>query len=125
MQDINILWFKRDLRIFDNQALHEAQKDADVLPLYIIEPELWQQKSYSDRQWKFCKECLIELREELKALGQPLIIRVGNVSEIFENISKNFRIKGVYSHQETGDFFTYKRDQEIRNWTKKKQHYLV
>ena len=37
MKQINILWFKKDLRIFDNEALCEAIKDNDILPIYIIE----------------------------------------------------------------------------------------
>ena len=36
MKEINILWFKKDLRIFDNEALNEAIKDNDILPIYII-----------------------------------------------------------------------------------------
>ena len=36
MKEINILWFKKDLRIFDNEALCEAIKDNDILPIYIL-----------------------------------------------------------------------------------------
>ena len=47
------------------------------------------QKTHSYRQWQFCKECLIDLRNSLKNIGQPLIIRTGKVIEIFEkNIQK-------------------------------------
>ena len=116
MKDINILWFKKDLRIFDNEALTESLKDRDIIPIFIIEKELWIQKTYSDRQWQFCKESLLDLRNSLKNIGQPLIIRTGKVIEIFEEISKKFNIKGIYSHQETGDYYTYKRDQEVRKW---------
>ena len=41
MKDINILWFKRDLRVKDNEALIESLKDRDILPIYIVEKELW------------------------------------------------------------------------------------
>ena len=118
MKEVNIVWFKKDLRIADNEALIEAQKDSDILPLYIIEKELWKQKAYSDRQWQFCKESLLDLRKELKSLGQPLIIRVGNAKEIFEDLFSKFIIKGIYSHQETGDYFTYERDQKIEKLLK-------
>ncbi len=121
MKDINILWFKKDLRIFDNEALTESLKDGDIIPLYIIEKELWLQRTYSDRQWQFCKESILDLRNSLKKIGQPLIIRTGKVIEIFDEISKKFYIKGIYSHQETGDYFTYQRDKEVRNWASKKQ----
>ena len=121
MKDINILWFKRDLRVKDNEALIESLKDRDILPIYIVEKELWRQKTYSDRQWQFCKESLIDLRNSLENIGQPLIIRTGKVIEIFDEISNKFNIKGIYSHQETGDYFTYKRDKEVRKWASMKK----
>ncbi len=116
MKEINILWFKKDLRIFDNEALCEAIKDNDILPIYIIELDIWSQNTHSDRQWQFCKESLIDLRNALTEIGQPLIIRTGNVINIFDEISSKFKIKGIYSHQETGDWLTYKRDQKVREW---------
>ncbi len=117
MEKVNILWFKKDLRIEDNEALFEASKRFKLLPIYIIEKDLWSQNSYSDRQWQFCKESLIDLNQDLKKLGQELVIRTGDVIETFEEISKSFKIMGIYSHQETGDYYTYKRDQKIRTWT--------
>ena len=117
MHEINICWFKKDLRVEDNEALYESSKDYDVLPIYIIEKEKWQQSSHSYRQWKFCKECLIDLKEDLNSIGQPLIIRVGDVINIFEEIKEIFKVMGIYSHQETGDFLSYKRDQKVRKWS--------
>ena len=103
MKDINILWFKKDLRIDDNEALYESLKNNDILPIYIFEIELWNQKTHSRRQWQFCKESVLDLRNSLKEKGQPLVIRTGNVIEIFEEISSKFNIMGIFSHQETGD----------------------
>ena len=117
MKEINILWFKKDLRIYDNEALCEAIKDNDILPIYIIELDIWSQNTHSNRQWEFCKESLIDLRNALAEIGQPLIIRTGNVINIFNEISSQFKIKEIFSHQETGDWLTYKRDQKVREWT--------
>ena len=128
MRDINILWFKKDLRIEDNEALYESLKEYDILPIYIFEIDVWNQKTHSNRQWQFCKESVLDLRNAFLEIGQPLIIRTGNVVEIFEEISFKFNIKGIYSHQETGDWLTYKRDQEVKCWASKKniiwQEYL-
>ena len=121
MKDINILWFKKDLRIDDNEALYESLKNNDILPIYIFEIELWNQKTHSRRQWQFCKESVLDLRNSLKEKGQPLVIRTGNVIEIFEEISSKFNIMGIYSHQETGDWLTYKRDQKVKLWASNKK----
>ncbi len=116
MNEINILWFKKDLRIYDNEAICKAIKDNDILPIYIIELDIWSQNTHSHRQWEFCKESLIDLRNALAEIGQPLIIRTGNVIKIFDEISSKFKINGIYSHQETGDWLTYKRDKKVRKW---------
>ena len=59
-------------------------KNSMILPIYVLEKEKWQQPSHSYRQWQFCKECLIDLKEDLHIMGQPLIIRIGDVIDIFE-----------------------------------------
>jgi len=99
MKKINILWFKKDLRIYDNEALCEAIKDNDILPIYIIELDIWNQNTHSYRQWQFCKESLIDLRNALTEIGQPLIIMSGTVINNFNEISSKFKIKEIYSHQ--------------------------
>ena len=40
--EIQIVWFKRDLRISDHQPLFDASKDLlPLLPIYFVEPEYW------------------------------------------------------------------------------------
>ena len=46
-----------------------AAQRGDVLPLYIIEPELWAQPDMSARHYEFLCECLDELDEDLQKLG--------------------------------------------------------
>ena len=44
---LNIVWFKRDLRIADHRPLAMAIAAGPTLPLYIAEPELWAQPDAS------------------------------------------------------------------------------
>jgi deoxyribodipyrimidine photo-lyase len=37
----SVMWFRRDLRLADNPALLEACADGPVLPLFVLDPELW------------------------------------------------------------------------------------
>lgn len=110
---IQIVWFKRDLRIEDHRALVAAARSGPVLPLFIVEPELWQEPDMSARQWAFVRECLNSLREDLAALGQPLIIRVGEASEILERARQRYGQIKLWSHQETGNGWTYERDKSV------------
>ncbi|MBW8309923.1 MAG: deoxyribodipyrimidine photo-lyase [Candidatus Paracaedibacteraceae bacterium] len=63
---MDILWFKHDLRICNHAALTCASQSDAVLPIYILEPELWKQPNISKRHYIFLNECLQRLDEELK-----------------------------------------------------------
>ncbi|MFN5695543.1 MAG: deoxyribodipyrimidine photo-lyase, partial [Cyanobacteriota bacterium] len=84
MEPVQVVWFKRDLRLVDHQPLLHASLRGPVLPLVVVEPQLWQQADASARQWAFCAESLEELRVVLARLGQPLVVRVGSVEEVLE-----------------------------------------
>ena len=117
--EIQIIWFKRDLRISDHNPLYQASKSkTPSLPIYIVEPEYWQKPFASRRHWHFIHDSLMELRQDLKQLGQGLIIRVGSVVDIFKNFSKNYSIKSIYAHEETGNRWTFDRDIQVQKWCK-------
>ena len=46
---IQDVWFKRDLRVRDNEGLASAVEQGPVLPLYFVEPDLWRQPDSSSR----------------------------------------------------------------------------
>ena len=114
---INIIWFKRDLRVHDHAPLYEASKAGlPVLPLYVVEPDYWQQKFASRRHWHFIHDCLAELREDCAKLGQPLIIRVGEVIDVLDSLHDKHEINAIYAHEETGNGWTYERDKAVISW---------
>jgi deoxyribodipyrimidine photo-lyase len=116
---INIVWFKRDLRIHDHAPLHQASHgDTPVLPLYIVEPDYWQQHFASRRHWHFIFDCLQELREDCLKLGQPLIVRIGEAVNVLNQLNAEYAIQGIYSHEESGNDWTYQRDKAVINWCK-------
>ena len=117
-----ILWFKKDLRISDNTPLLKAINSGfHIIPLFVIEPELWKQKELSFRQYKFQSDCLNDLKNQLNKIGGRLIIKTGEAIKVFENFNKKYEIQAIYSHQETWNYWTYQRDSVIRKWTKRKQ----
>lgn len=115
---MHLVWFKRDLRIVDHAPLFEALKKGNVLPLYIIEPELWQQEDMSYRHYMFLRECLEELNEELSQIGQGLIIKSGDAIKVMEYFLNNCNITALWSHQETWNGWTYKRDLKVKKFLK-------
>lgn len=116
---ISIIWFKRDLRIFDNQALSMAVNNSDfVIPLYIFEKELWSQPDLSFRQYQFLCQSLDDLNQELIKIGQELVIKTGDACKIICDLIKEFDVTALYSHQETWNFWTYQRDKKIAKYLK-------
>lgn len=113
---MHIIWFKRDLRIHDHQPLaeagkHYAIKNEPVLCLYIVEPDYWQLPDTSARQWLSIAESLKELDAELfEAYGIRLTIRTGDAVEVLKNLNSLHPVMHLYSHEETGNLWTFNRD---------------
>lgn len=106
----HIIWFKRDLRVSDHAPLAAAVKAGRVLPLYIIEPELWKLPDSGRRHWHFIHDSLVDLQRDLAALGASLVIRIGEATEILEQLRHELGAFTLWSHEETGNGWTYKRD---------------
>ena len=107
---VTLLWFKRDLRLDDHQAFAAAVKRGPVLPVYIIEADYWQQPDTSLRHWQFIQGALVELNAQLTTLGQPLLLRKGPASQVLVQLCREFQVSAVYSHEETGNLWSYQRD---------------
>jgi deoxyribodipyrimidine photo-lyase len=105
-----LVWFKRDLRLQDHQPLWHAAKQGAVLPVYIIEPDYWQQPDVSLRHWQYIAPALQQLDQQLTALGQPLLVVKGAATVVLRQLCQQFAIQTVLSHEETGNLWTYQRD---------------
>ncbi len=116
---VTVVWFKRDLRTEDHAPLAEAAARGDrVVPLYIVEPELWAQPVASARQWRFVAGALEALAEELAGLGAPLTIRTGDAVETLAALRSEIGPFTLASHEETGDAWTFARDRSVAAWAR-------
>ena len=112
-ENIAILWFKRDLRISDHEALFQAIKysrknNIKILPIFIFEPGLETENDTHPRHWKWIYESVLQLKEII-----PISIFYQDAQNTFLNLLENYNVKTVFSHQETGNEVTYKRDISI------------
>ena len=72
----SLVWFRRDLRVHDNSALHHAAKTSDeVIGLFVVTPQQWKEHDDADAKISFWIENLRCLSEELGKLNIPLLIR--------------------------------------------------
>jgi deoxyribodipyrimidine photo-lyase len=113
-----IVWFKRDLRLTDHAPLAAAAANGPVICLYVVEPDYWCQPDASGRHYAFITECLASLKEELARVGASLTIRTGNVVEVLKKLVAETGAATVWSHEETGNGWTYRRDLAVQAWAR-------
>lgn len=110
-QEINIVWFKRDLRFTDHEALYNAQKHPlPVLLVYFFEPGMMNYPDWDVRHGRFVYESLQEMRSKLKEINAELYLFHAEVKPVFTELLKQYSIHTVFSHQETGNKLSYDRD---------------
>ncbi|WP_019626111.1 deoxyribodipyrimidine photo-lyase [Thioalkalivibrio sp. ALJT] len=130
---VQVVWFKRDLRIDDHVPLVQAARTGRVLPLYIVEPEYWEQADTSRRHWDFIRGSLVALDRALRGLGQALIVRHGDAAGVIEQLCATVPVAALHSHQETGNQWTFARDRAVARslsargipWHEYRQHGVV
>lgn len=84
-QEINIVWFKRDLRFTDHEPLfHAQQSPLPTLLIYCFEPSLMEFDDSDVRHWRFIYESLQEMNEKLNSLQVEIYIFHSEVLPVFE-----------------------------------------
>ncbi len=113
-QKINIVWFKRDLRLTDHLPLFNALNgDKPVLLIYFFEPLVMDYADSDIRHWRFVYESIMDLNKKLEKFNTQIHVFQKKVKPIFEQLSKKFTINTVYSHQEIGNAITFERDKNM------------
>jgi deoxyribodipyrimidine photo-lyase len=74
MRQVNIFWFRRDLRLDDNAGLYHALKsNKPVLPIFIFDTNILDElEDKADRRVEFIHAALEEMQEQLIKLGSSL-----------------------------------------------------
>jgi len=69
---MNVIWFRKDLRIYDNPALTNATENGNCKAIYISTPDQWQLHYMAPIQADFIERHLNLLAEQLLELGIEL-----------------------------------------------------
>ena len=110
LENINIMWFRQDLRISDNPAFFEAAKNKAILPIYIVDDKAAGEFKEGDASKKWLYNSLRSLNESLDG---NLNIYHGDAKEIILRIIKNHKISGVYFNR-CYEPWRIKNDNEIK-----------
>ncbi len=115
-KEIQIIWFKRDLRTQDHAPLWTAaQNSIAALAIYVFEPEIMEAQDHSERHLIFVCQSIRDLRKKLPI---PLLLFFGRPEQAFGFLQNSFTIKQVLSYQETGNRISFDRDKRVAHFFK-------
>jgi deoxyribodipyrimidine photo-lyase len=138
-EGVHVVWFKRDLRVHDHAPLALAAEaaaaaGAALVPLFVVEPGFWAEPDASRGHYRFLHGCLVGpaggprahevapseggLDGALRQRGSRLVARVGDAVAVLASLHERFGIAGLWSHQETGNAWTYTRDKAVARWAR-------
>ena len=117
---VQLVWFKRDLRIADHEPLLRASEIGPCVGLYVYETELIEAADHDEAHLKFVNQSLVELRWNLQSLGGELLLRVGRMPDVLDELSQQIGFEKIWVHEETFNDLSYQRDRRVRAWAKSK-----
>ena len=114
---VDVLWFKKDLRTKDHPPLIEAAKSSnDLLCLFLVEPERLELEDTDHIHIEWELDNAEELAKSLATIGGHLHIEFANAIKALQSIHEEFGIHSIFSHQETGNSWSYNRDLQVKEW---------
>ena len=112
-ENINVFWFRRDLRLTDNKGLWYALASGKkIVPLFIFDEDILQSLSKNDARVSFIHHLLENMHNILSDNSSGIIIKHGKPIDIWKNLVKEYTIDAVYCNE---DYEPYgiNRDKEI------------
>ena len=91
---MQIVWFRRDLRLKDNEIIGKLDCREEVLPCFIIDPWFYTQPEVSVLRVKFLFESLENLDANLRKLGSKLYLFEGESVAVIQRITRSLLQKG-------------------------------
>ncbi len=116
--EINIVWFRRDLRLEDHAALYHAVLDAEengrkVLPLFIFDKKILHKlKNSNDRRMTFLIESVIDLDHKFKNNHSSILVKFGNPIEVFKEILQSYKVVNVFCNRDY-EPYAKRRDTDV------------
>lgn len=111
-----LVWFKRDLRVADHAPLAAAAGFEQALALVVLEPAWLASPECDSRHIAFWLAAVEGLQQGLAARGLPLLLRIGPVPEVLQQLRRQYPFTHLLSHEETGPGWSYDRDRAVAAW---------
>ena len=93
-----------------------AKSSNNLLCLFLVEPERLELDDTDHIHIEWELDNAEELAKSLSAIGGHLHIKFENVIRSLQSIHEEFKIGRIFSHQETGNSWSYQRDLQVKEW---------
>jgi len=102
MQQVNIFWFRRDLRLEDNAGLYHALKSKHpVVPIFIFDSNILNElEDNADRRVEFIHAALEEIQEKLVKTGSSLEVYHGKPADVLATLLTKYKIETVFTNHD-------------------------
>lgn len=113
---VTVFWFRRDLRLEDNHALHRAVNGGyPVLPVFIFDAEIIAELPVDDARISFIHETLSRINSRLLEHGSAVFCVKDKPLAAWKKITKKFNVQAVYANVDY-EPYAIKRDRSVRNF---------
>lgn len=101
-----LVWFRNDLRLHDNEVLHEAVQKGDiVIPVYFFDPRYFSRNRLGFRNTgilraKFLIDAVAHFKSSLQGIGADLLVFHGKPEDSIGTLCAKYEVTEVYHHRE-------------------------
>jgi len=102
MENVNIFWFRRDLRVDDNHGFFKAlNAGLPVVPVFIFDPAILAQfPNPRDARLTFIHRCLTDLNFEFRKFNSSLQVYVSSPEVVFGQLAGKYSIHNVFANSD-------------------------
>ena len=111
--NFSIMWFRYDIRIYDNEALYESSKFSNCLPIFILDLDYLKLPTTSNFHLSFLSESLENLNINFKKMNGKLNFYTGKTSDVFKMLFEKYNVKKIFSNQVFKDLFHTNLDKNL------------
>tara|TARA_B100000767_G_C19775571_1_gene542353 strand:+ start:342 stop:1769 length:1428 start_codon:yes stop_codon:yes gene_type:complete len=116
----SLVWLRRDLRLYDHNALYQAlKKSSAVYCCFIFDTEILDNLSNKkDRRIDFIWHALSEIKIDLNKLGSDLIVKIGDPVFTIPSLIEKYKCDALYVNKDY-EQYAIERDKKISESLKK------
>lgn len=109
---ISVFWFRRDLRVEDNTALHYALKSGkQVLPIFIFDENILNELDKNDARVTFIHKTLSAINASLEKYKGGVLCLHATPEDAWKKLTEDYAIENVFFNK---DYEPYAKDRDSK-----------